>query len=190
MNSAPDNYSKKISKTDDSAAKLLMELLGEDPGRNFDVESIFAFKHEDGRWGWLIFEFLKRELSNISIEKSHPNRYWKQNSRKFLSLWALKKSLESAGFISGLYLVNYDDERKNVKLIKVRDIDIESKSIWKFEGVETKHINHVITEDKVMTFCEFKERFRRFNSNKKGDTWEIIEHIKNREKISNSDSNR
>lgn len=181
MSPALDNYSKKISKTDDSAGKLLMELLGEDPGRNFDVESIFAFKHEDGRWGWLIFEFLKKDNKNLTIEESHPNRYWHMNSRKFLSLWALKESLEMGGFYSALWLVNYDDSREDIKIMIVQDINEESKNKWVCEGKRTKYDEFLVTNDKVMKFDEFKRRFRSFNSGKPGESWEILKYIKDKE---------
>lgn len=171
-----ENFSKKLTNTDDSAARFLIELLDGQPGRNFDVESIFSFKTDAG-WGWLIFEFLKKDSEHLSIEQSHPNRYWKKNNRKFLSLWALAKSLEAAGFTSALWLVNYDDSRDYIKLMKVREINIETNKIWCCQGRETKHLEHIVSEDETMTFEEFRNRFKNFNSNKEGDSWEIIEYL-------------
>ncbi|OBT29312.1 hypothetical protein A9263_04445 [Vibrio cyclitrophicus] len=179
MTSNIDNFSKQLSNVDDSAAKLLIDLLGGNPGRNFDVESIFSFKTDNG-WGWLIFEFLKKDSIHLTIEQSHPNRYWKKNNRKFLSLWALAKSLEAAGFVSALWLINYDDERSKIKLMKVKDINVNSTEIWSWNSKETKHINHIVTEDEVMSFDEFKDRFQNFNNSKKGDSWEIIEFLRER----------
>ena len=177
MTSNIDNFSKALSKTDDSAAQLLIDLQDGNPGRNFDVESMFSFKTENG-WGWLIFEFLKKDSIHLTVEQSHPNRYWIKNNRKFLSLWAVKKSLEAGGFLSALWLINYDDERETIKLMKVREIDVNSKSLWWCDNRQTKHINHIVTEDEIMSFNEFKKRFQNFNRNKKGDSWEIIEYLK------------
>ncbi len=179
MNSNIDNFSKQLVNADDSAARLLIELLGGQPGRNFDVESIFSFKNDNG-WGWLIFEFLKKDSEHLTIEQSHPNRYWKKNNRKFLSLWALTKSLESAGFTSALWLINYDDNREFIKLMKVREINVNTKKIWSCQGRDTKHLEHIVSEDEVMEFEVFKKRFQNFNANKNGDSWEIIEYLSER----------
>lgn len=174
-----ENTSKALSNSDDSAARLLIDLLDGSPGRNFDVESIFSYKTAEG-WGWLIFEFLKKDSEHLSVESSHPNRYWTKNKRKFLSLWALKRSLEAAGFESKLVLVNYDDARNTIKVMNVISINIDATSKWVYDGHETKHINHIVTKDSVMSFLEFKARFKKFNNEKEGDSWEIIEYLSNR----------
>ncbi|MGG6379159.1 hypothetical protein ACQ5T8_16960 [Vibrio cholerae] len=179
MNSELENYSKELVSSDDSAAKLLIDLLDGQPGRNFDVESIFSFKTDNG-WGWLIFEFLKKDNKHLTIAQSHPNRYWNKNNRKFLSLWALTKSLKSAGFKSALWLINYDDEREYIKLMKVREINVETNNIWSCQGRKTKYFEHIVSEDEVMTFEVFKEKFQNFNSNKEGDSWEILDFLNKR----------
>lgn len=175
-----ENRSKALAAADDSAARLLRELLGDSPGRNFDIESIFLEKTTSGLWRWWIFEFLKcdSELRGIDVRSSHPNRYWEKNKRKFLSLWAVVKCLRKAGCEAELVLVNYDDGREFVKRMIVKEIDEYSEENWIHEGraVYGKS-NFIVTEDKVMTFEEFRNRFRNFNDTKSGDTWEILSDL-------------
>ena len=128
----------------------------------------------------MIFEFLKFESEHISFVDSHPNRYWNKNKRKFLSLWALTKSLSEANFNAQLWLVNYDEEREKIKLMKVRDIQTETDHKWLCNGKETNHPNHIISNDTVMSFNEFKEKFQKFNLEKEGDSWEILEYLNDR----------
>jgi len=167
---ALSNKSKEISSADDSAGRFLKELLGDDPGRNFDVDSIFAYKDKNGDWGWVIFEFLKNDASYSTVISSHPNRYWKKNKRKFISLWALTTTLRKSGFKASLYLVNYDEELTKIKVMTVDNLVMNTFEKWN----DTNHFNHIITTDKVYDFKEFKEKFRNFNKTKKGETWEIL----------------
>lgn len=175
-----DNKSKKLSSGDDSAAQLLIELLDGSPGRNFDIESIFLEKSDDGSWKWWVFEFLKCESDKpgIDVKSSHPNRYWHKNKRKFLSLWAVVKCLRKAGYKAELVLINYDDKKEFIKRMLVKDINEHDPGDWTQKGkVINGKRNHIRTEDKVMTFSEFKRRFRDFNNNKKGETWQILEEL-------------
>lgn len=172
------NKSKMLNKADDSAAKLLMELLSGSHGRNFDIESLFVERLDDGSWKFTIYEFLKG--LKVKPEHSHPNYYWNQNKRKFLSLWALTKVFRKAGFDAELLLVNYDDDRTNVKVMKVLDVTENPSKVFR----ETRRLpdgrvldrvmSWIETDDEVMPFAEFKARFKKFNDTKLGDTWELL----------------
>ncbi|CAO3449058.1 hypothetical protein [Azospirillum largimobile] len=176
--SALENKSKTLAGADDSAARLLKELLDGSPGRNFDVESLFVEKLSDGSWKFVIFEFLKAD--SIPPENSHPNYYWFKNKRKFLSLWALAKALRRGGFHVDLLLVNYDDARTKVKIMKVNNVDENSTDVIRAArtnqyGQPVSEIRRwVDTDDEIMSFSDFKSRFKNYNNNKNGDTWELL----------------
>lgn len=177
-----ENKSKSISKTDDSAAQLLMDVLGEDGGRNFDIESIFAERKNDGQWKWTIYEFLKADT--IPPQASHPNYYWFKNKRKFLSLWTIVNVFRKAGFECDLLLVNYsDDKTLSIKEMIVKSIETDPSDIYREaytdkDGIYKNTIkNHVKTIDKIMTYEEWKTKFRDFNKHKKGDTWDILDEL-------------
>ena len=168
------NKSKQLEHADDSAARLLIELLGDSVGRNFDIESIFVEKMNNGKWRWFILEFLKAET--IPPEKSHPNFYWYKNSRKFLSLWAVVKTFRKAGYKAELILVNYADDRSlKIKSMRVKDIKVETDEIYTTKKDGGIIYNHVQTEDTIQSFKSFQEKFKNFNDTKKGDTWEILD---------------
>ena len=153
-----DNASKPLGKVDDSGAAFLIKSLGGDPGRNFDVDSIF-YLNRKGLDSWIIFEFLK--CDTFPVEKSHPNRYFNKNGRKFLSLWALCNSLRSHSMYADLYLINYDDACKTIKKMKVLSMNE----------------NGVNTQDEIMTFEDWSQDFRRLNKEKKGETWELLKKL-------------
>ena len=177
-----ENKSKAISKTDDSAAQLLIDVLGKDGGRNFDIESIFAERKNDGMWRWIIYEFLKADT--IPPQVSHPNYYWYKNKRKFLSLWTMTNVFRKAGFECDLILVNYaKDEALGIKEMIVKSIETEPSDNFKDgyidgNGIKKEAIlNHIKTIDKKMSFNAWKKKFRDFNKYKKGDTWEILNEL-------------
>jgi len=178
MNNKISNHSKTLSRADDSAAALLVELLEGTSGRNFDIESIFLERLETGEWRWVVYEFLKAET--IPPQKSNPNYYWHKNYRKFLSLWALVCTLRKAGYLADLILVNYADDRSlGVKEMFVQAIDLNPKDVFREEstsdGVQkTRLMRHVVSKDTLMSFEDFKKKFRKFNDEKIGDTWEIL----------------
>lgn len=157
-NSRGDEASKPLGKVDDSGAAFLIKSLAGDSGRNFDVDSIF-YLNRDGRDSWIIFEFLKCET--FPVDKSHPNRYFNKNGRKFLSLWALCNSLRSNGMSADLYLINYDD---NCEVIKKMKVVAMSDS-----GVET--------QDELMSFEKWSTDFRKLNREKKGETWDLLKKL-------------
>lgn len=172
------NHSKKLSHADDSAGALLVELLDGTTGRNFDIESIFLERLDTGEWRWVIYEFLKAEA--VSPRISNPNFYWHKNSRKFLSLWALVTTLRKAGYLADLLLVNYADDRSlGIKEMLVQSIDTNPTEVFKeayeWSGNSRPRImRYVKSLDHDMSFEEFKARFRKFNDEKKGDTWQIL----------------
>lgn len=176
-----ENKSKVISAADDSAARLLIDLLDGSPGRNFDIESLFVEQTNDGIWRFVIFEFLK--AVSVPPEKSHPNYYWYKNQRKFLSLWTIAKVFERAGFKADLYLVNYRDNQSYIKLMKVVDINPNATEIVRYHDVDSSGRNireirkWLVTEDRVCSYQEFKKRFRSFNDTKNGDTWELLSEL-------------
>lgn len=177
-----DNKSKVISAADDSAARLLMDLLDGSPGRNFDIESLFVERMNDGTWRFVMYEFLK--AVSVPPENSHPNYYWYKNQRKFLSLWTIAKVFEKAGFKADLYLVNYRDNQSLVKLMKVVDINPDATEIVRRQGVDrfgktVREIRKwVVTEDEVVSYQEFKTGFKSFNDTKNGDTWEMLSELR------------
>lgn len=176
------NKSKSISKTDDSAAQLLIDVLGGDVGRNFDIESIFAERKDDGQWKWTIYEFLKADT--VPPQVSHPNYYWYKNKRKFLSLWTIVNVFRKADFECDLLLVNYaDDKTLGIKEMIVKSIELNPSDNYREEYTDNNENykkaipNHVKTIDSKMTFEDWKVKFRDFNRYKKGDTWEILDEL-------------
>ena len=135
--------SKKISKADDDAKKLIIEVMGDELTGGFDIDSIY--KMPDGTW--LVMEFLK--CDTVRPFDSHPNRYWFKNSQKFISLWSITQELKGE-----LVLVNYEDSREQFLIIKVKNID-NNKGI--------------IDEEKIkMNFNEFKDYFISLNRKSRG----------------------
>ena len=95
--------SKPLEIEDTSAFEFVKELLAGEPtyAINFDRIQWDAVKN-----CYLIIEFLlcdeKQFAKCITPFTSHPNRYFKKNAQKFLSLWRLTQQLAAK-----LYLVNY-----------------------------------------------------------------------------------
>ena len=137
-----DGLSKKISKIDEDAKRLIIELLGEEWTGGFDIDSIYHMP--DGKW--VILEFLK--CDTVRPFDSHPNRYWFKNSQKFLSLWAVTTKLDAT-----LYLVNYEISREQFMLIKVGEITKDG----------------ITKEEKTkMTLAQFKDFFVGLNRRARG----------------------
>lgn len=130
--------SKTIKKPDDDGKKLIIDLLDDRVTGGFDVDSIYKI---DGKW--IVLELLK--CDTVRPFESHPNRYWFKNKRKFLSLWELTHDLKGT-----LYLLNYEDSREQLLLIKVLEID-------KTRGI-TKE------EKRKLTFAEAKTWFQELNN--------------------------
>jgi hypothetical protein len=159
---AMNEGSKTVDKSDDAAKDFLRMSLGTSRTRGFDVDSVYCKVVED-RITWMLFEFLK--CDSVPPEESHPSRYWKNsraaNRKKFLSLWALCQALRdpNRNMHAHLFLVNYRDAGSKVRVMKVKHADED--------GIK-------MAKDKVMTFAEWAERFKRFNDNKPGATWEAL----------------
>lgn len=91
--------SKVLSKWDEWAKILLMELLDWKKTGWFDIDSIYCIG-----WIYYVIEFLKCDCTYpwINPYTSHPNKY-RFNKQKFISLWNIKNKLNWI-----LYLVNYE----------------------------------------------------------------------------------
>jgi len=111
---APDaGEVKPDARADPNGARFVKELLDGDPTYAVSSDRIHLHPEE----GWILFDFLR--CVSVPPQKSHPNRYWFKNSRKFNNLWNLAQAPEGQ-----LYLVNYaDDHDLGVRLIQVQDID-------------------------------------------------------------------
>ena len=79
--------------------------------RKFNVEFLKNDSHMKKRQG-----LQNWELPNVA---THPNRYWRMNKMKFLTLWEACKIIQS-----DLYLLSYsDDIAEDLHLMKVLDLD-------------------------------------------------------------------
>jgi len=138
-----NSNSKKISKIDEDAKKLIIEVMGLEHTGGFDVDSIYRMPDTS----WVIIEFLK--CDTVRPFDSHPNRYWFKNSQKFISLWDLRNDLKGE-----LVLINYEGSREQFLIIKVNKIDNKVG---------------IIDEEKVkMNFSEFKQYFIALNRKARG----------------------
>lgn len=133
-----DKKSKPIGKGDDDAKLLIIEALEGNQTGGFDIDSIYKINDK-----YYILEFLK--CDTVRPNDSHPNRYWYKNKQKFISLWSIARKLD--GF---LFLVNYENSRKQFKVIKVLDLD-NSKGI-------------IDEEVRIWNFNEFKKWFKSLNN--------------------------
>ena len=135
--------SKKISKADDDAKILIMELLDGVDTYGIDIDSIFNHKDK----GYIVIEFLK--CVTVRPHTSSPNRYWERCWRKVFVLFNITKELGGT-----FYWVTYEDSREQFSVIKILEIDKE-KGMTKFER-------------KDWNFTQFKEWYCLINSNPKG----------------------
>ena len=148
------NISKKLSKTDDSAAKFVIEMLSGDQtfGINFD-----RIQWDNEIEKYVILEYLYCHPSqferNITPLTSHPNRYCGEggNIQKFISLWKLTKKIDAQ-----LILINYTSKNEKfedeVLVMEVELIDPANSA------------RPVKTRDKKMTRDEFSIWLRKLNS--------------------------
>jgi hypothetical protein len=135
--------SKKISKADDDAKILIMELLDGVDTYGIDIDSIFNHKVK----GYVVIEFLK--CLTVRPHKSSPNRYWKRCWRKVFVLFNITQKLGGT-----FYWVTYEDSREQFSVIKILEIDKE-KGMTKFER-------------KDWDYKQFKDWYRLINSSPKG----------------------
>jgi len=135
---------------DTSAFEFVKEMLQGDPtyGINFDR---IQWDSEEERY--VIVEFLlcdEQQFSRgITPYTSHPNRYFRQNAQKFISLWRLTQKLEAK-----LYLVNYSK----------RGTEFENEVLlMEVLNVNERESAPVKTKDKKFTRKEFFKWFRELN---------------------------
>lgn len=111
--------SKSLSHDDSSGFDFAKEMLCGDVTAAINFDRIQ--KHPQK--GYIIFEYLLcEETQAVNPYTSHPNRYWKKNSRKFIALWNIAKDLNAT-----LILVNYAKKgtkhEDKVKIIIPKEID-------------------------------------------------------------------
>ena len=110
------DFSKTLKNNDDSAGRIIKNVLGGRMGYGIDIEIIFKTKSS----GWVIMELLKCESCYVTPCTSHPKRYWNKNWRKFVRLWEIAKKLDSC-----LFLVNYDEPTENsYKEFRIMEVDM------------------------------------------------------------------
>lgn len=110
------------TRYDDEVKTLIIEALDGKVTGGGDIDALFRLKD-----GFVIVEFLR--CIGVRPFESHPNRYWDynlQNKRgnkyKFITLWNLAQATGSK-----LYLINYEDCRKQFKVIEVKGLSDERK---------------------------------------------------------------
>lgn len=142
------NKSKPLNNSDQSGFDFIKEMLHGDP--------TFAINFDRIQWDsklkkYVIIELLLCEESQIVTPfTSHPNRYFKKNAQKFISLWEIAQLLEAR-----LYLINYaksgTPHENKILIMKVIKVDNSDKDC------------PVETLDTKMTREEFSNSFRAFN---------------------------
>jgi len=146
--------SKPLSQQDTSAFEFVKEMLAGDQtyGINFD-----RIQWDSRDQCYVIVEFLLCDESQfargVTPFTSHPNRYFRKNAQKFISLWKLARQIGAK-----LYLVNYakggTQFADQVLAMKVVSVNADAKK-------------PVETVDKQFTRAEFSKWFRALN--KRGD---------------------
>ena len=142
--------SKPLGIDDTSGFEFAKEMLRGDPtyGINFDR---VQWDSRENRY--VIVELLfcdERQFSRgITPYTSHPNRYFRLNGQKFISLWRLANRLDAK-----LYLVNYSKKgtryQDQILLMEVLNVDPSTQP-----PVRTKNIK--------FTRSEFSKWFRELN---------------------------
>ena len=146
-----ETKSKALNNDDSSAFDFVKECLKGDKtsGINFDRLQ-YDFKNSR----YVIIEYLlcdvKQDSRNINPHTSHPNRYFKKNSMKFISLWDVAQKLEAR-----LYLINYAKaESKHSDKVKIMIVN----------NVDGNKIPPVETIDYDVTRGQFSIWLRKLNS--------------------------
>lgn len=132
---------------DQCGFEFAQEMLNGDPTYAINFDRIQ--KHP--KLGYIIFEYLRcGENQKVTPYTSHPNKYFFQNRKKFISLFQIATDLNAT-----LYLINYarkgSKHEDKIKKMEVRTVD--EKNLKK--PVETK--------DEYMTRKDFSEWFRKIN---------------------------
>lgn len=92
----------------------------------------------------MVLELLKCE--SYPVDKSHPNRYWHKNWRKFAILWALTRALDGM-----LLLLNYEVPYKTFKLMRVTEM-------------RPTEDGGLTTEDTLLNLNDPKQFYQRLNA--------------------------
>lgn len=130
------NESKIIRKTDDSAMRLLYDIVGEKVNEIADIDSYYKI---DGKY--LFLEFIKTEVAPADYD---PNQNWNEIKRQISIIWDFNCRAEGT-----LWLVCYNDKREQFKLFNVSNVE-DSKIEF--------------SEIQLQTFDEFKVWFQKLNS--------------------------
>ena len=139
--------SKALSQDDSSGFAFAQQMLKGDPTYAINFDRIQ--KHPEK--GYIIFEYLLcEEEQEVNPHTSHPNRYFRKNAQKFISLNEVAKDLGAT-----LYLVNYAKKgtkhEDKIRLMEVKDVDAKNKE------------NPVDTKNWEMNREGFSTRFRNLN---------------------------
>jgi hypothetical protein len=137
-----DKFSKTLKKTDDSAGRLIKNLLNGNNGYGIDIEIIFETKT-----GWVMIEFLKCEnRKDVNACSSHPYNYWYKNYRKFIQLHKIALKLNAK-----LLLVNYEEHIENeYGNFRVMVVDV-------LNSKPSKDVKLIITDLAGHECCNFKK---------------------------------
>ncbi len=114
-------FKKVIEKVDDGGKALIKDLLGDNPTRGFDLDSVYCINNQ-----YYVIELLFCDVTkNPWPRDSHPSRYFIDDKRKFLSLWEITKRLDGR-----LILINYEATHSEYKLMEVSqctEVGIQTK---------------------------------------------------------------
>lgn len=111
-------------RVDNSAFGLSKSCLNNNETYGFNLDKIIFIKKEKKAF---IFEFLLcDEAQSVSPHTSHPNKYFKQNSKKFINLYNFSNGILK----SPLYLINYAKENTKhadkVKWMRMDGLDVNN----------------------------------------------------------------
>lgn len=139
--------SKPLENNDQCGFEFAQEMLGGDPTYAINFDRIQ--KHPT--LGYLIFEYLRcGENQQVTPYTSHPNKYFKMNKKKFISLFQIATDLGAT-----LYLINYARKGSKyenmIKIMKVKMVD------------ENDRNTPVKTIDENTTREDFSKWFRKIN---------------------------
>lgn len=142
--------SKPLSTPDASAFELVQEMLAGDPTYAINLDRIQWDSRDEC---YAIVEFLLCDESQaargVTPHTSHPNRYFRKNAQKFISLWRLAQRIGAK-----LYLVNY---------AKAGSPHADQVLVRVVKEVDPHAGQPVQTEDHPLTRAEFSRWFRRLN---------------------------
>jgi len=146
------NDSKPLGISDTSGFEFSKEMLSNDETYAINFDRI-QWDNQAGCYivvEYLLCEEEQYEKHGATPYTSHPNRYFKQNKMKFVSLWELSQKLGGK-----LYLVNY--AKKGTKFE-------DEVLLMEVQYVNEAEIPKVKTNDTKLTRSGFSTWFRDLNS--------------------------